>query len=166
MTFLQIWNSQKMFSKKEINLLALYAMDHFITPNLEMYLSFHWNFWNLFFYFITFYCLWVTGKYKLAKNMAKETFILQTNSCDKWVWPDVFLFGLSRKIIWGTTLPSSYRFPMDKAWPALHGMRKIFCKSKTLKFHSEVSILLLLTCQYLRIIIPYGGKFEEVHENY
>ena len=29
--------------------------------------------------------------------MAKETFILQTNSCDKWVWPDVFLFGLSRK---------------------------------------------------------------------
>lgn len=62
-----------------------------------MYLCFHWNFWNLFFYFITFYCLWVTGKYKLAKNMAKETFILQTNSCDKWVWPDVFLFGLRRK---------------------------------------------------------------------
>ena len=141
-------------------------MDHSITPNLEMCLSFHWNFWNLFFYFITFYCLWVTSKYKLAKNMAKETFILQTNSCDKWVWPDVFLFGLSRKKIWGTTLPSSYRFPMDKALPALHGMRKIFCKSKTLQFYSEVSILLLLTCQYLRIIIPYGGKFEEVHENY
>lgn len=46
---------------------------------------------------LIFYGPWVTGKYKLAKNMAKETFILQTNSCDKWVWPDVFLFGLSRK---------------------------------------------------------------------
>ena len=99
-----------------------------------MCLSFHWNFWNLFFYFITFYCLWVTSKYKLAKNMAKETFILQTNSCDKWVWPDVFLFGLSRKKSEELLFPVHTDFLWIKPCQHYMGWERSFVKVKHWSF--------------------------------
>lgn len=150
---LQISNTQNIFFWKRKKSLMYYMLYIIVKSLCKKCTCLFTEILKSVFLLYYFYGLWVTDMNKLARIIAKEAFILQTNS-DKWMFSSL----VEKTQIWGNTLPHPHWFPMDKALVAPNKKGKVFVKRK--QSVTKVWLLLFLACQYLRIVIPCGRKFK------